>query len=219
LVIAHGMIAKIASSLSSTLQLSAFQAAVSSASDAGLLRAWLAGDGLPDGIALDLDLRWRVLVRLAVLGEVDRAELQAALDAEPTAVSRVEHSRAMASLPDAEAKAWAWQRFTGEVDVPNYELEAAGLGMWRHGQEELTAEYVHRFFADLPGTVEKRSGWLLADAAQAFFPMTALADETLAKAQALIDDETLDLSLRRRLVDDADELAHRLAIRRAHPAS
>jgi aminopeptidase N len=91
--------------------------------------------------------------------------------------------------------------------------------MWRHGQEELTAEYVHRFFADLPGTVEKRSGWLLADAAQAFFPMTALADETLAKAQALIDDETLDLSLRRRLVDDADELAHRLAIRRAHPAS
>jgi len=213
-------VAKVGSAAAgSTLQLSAFQAAVSSASDAGLLRAWLAGDGLPDGIALDLDLRWRVLVRLAVLGEVDRAELQAALDAEPTAVSRVEHSRAMASLPDAEAKAWAWQRFTGEVDVPNYELEAAGLGMWRHGQEELTAEYVHRFFADLPGTVEKRSGWLLADAAQAFFPMTALADETLAKAQALIDDETLDLSLRRRLVDDADELAHRLAIRRAHPAS
>ena len=88
---------------------------------------WRAGD-LPDGIELDLDLRWRVLVRLAVLGEIDRAELQAALAAEPTAASRVEHSRAMASLPDAEAKAWAWQRFTGEVDVPNYELEAAGLG-------------------------------------------------------------------------------------------
>ena len=91
----------------STLQLSAFQAAVSSAQDPGELRGWLTGNGLPDGIALDLDLRWRVLVRLAVLGEIDRAGLQAALDAEPTAVSRVEHSRAMASLPDAEAKAWA----------------------------------------------------------------------------------------------------------------
>jgi aminopeptidase N len=203
----------------STLQLSAFQAAVSSAQDAGLLRSWLGGAGLPDGIELDLDLRWRVLVRLAVLGEVDRAELQAALDAEPTAVSRVEHSRAMASLPDAEAKAWAWQRFVGEVDVPNYELEAAGLGMWRHGQEELTDAYVDRYFAELPGTVEKRSGWLLADAAEAFFPMTALSEETLARARTLSDDETLDLSLRRRLVDDADELAHRLAIRRAYPAS
>jgi aminopeptidase N len=203
----------------STLQLSAFQAAVSSAQDPGELRGWLTGNGLPDGIALDLDLRWRVLVRLAVLGEIDRAGLQAALDAEPTAVSRVEHSRAMASLPDAEAKAWAWQRFTGEVDVPNYELEAAGLGMWRHGQTELTAAYVDRFFADLPGTVEKRSGWLLADAAESFFPMTSLSDETLARARALSDDETLDLSLRRRLVDDADELAHRLAIRRAYRAS
>jgi aminopeptidase N len=203
----------------STLQLSAFQAAASSAQDAGELRAWLAGRDLPDGIELDQDLRWRVLVRLAVLGEIDRDELQAALDAEPTAVSRVEHSRAMASLPDAEAKAWAWRRFTGEVDVPNYELEAAGLGMWRHGQEELTAEYVDRFFADLPGTVDKRSGWLLADAAQAFFPMTALSEETHARARALSEDETLDLSLRRRLVDDADELAHRLAIARAYPAS
>ncbi|HEV7876439.1 MAG TPA: aminopeptidase N [Nocardioides sp.] len=203
----------------STLQLSAFQAAASSAQDPAELRGWLAGDGLPEGIELDLDLRWRVLVRLGVLGEIDRDELQAALDAEPTARSRVEHSRAMASLPDAEAKAWAWQRFTGEADVANYELEAAGLGMWRHGQEELTAPYVDRYFADLPGTVEKRSGWLLADAAAAFFPMTALSEETLAKAQALLDDDTLDLSLRRRLVDDADELAHRLAIRRAYPAS
>jgi len=203
----------------STLQLSAFQAAASSAPDAGGLRAWLGGEGLPEGIELDLDLRWRVLVRLAVLGETDRDELQAALDAEPTARSRVEHARAVASLPDADAKAWAWQRFTGEVDVPNYELEAAGLGMWRPGQEELTAEYVDRYFDELPGTVEKRSGWLLADAAEAFFPMTALAEETLAKAQALIDDEVIDLSLRRRLVDDADELAHRLAIRRAFPSS
>ena len=99
--------------------------------DPGLLRAWLAAATCPPGIELDLDLRWRVLVRLATLGAIDRAELRRALDAEPTARSRVEHTRAMASLPDAEAKAWAWQRFTGEVDVPNYELEAAGLGMWR----------------------------------------------------------------------------------------
>ena len=48
--------------------------------------------------------------------------------------------------------------------------------------------------------------------------MTSLS-ETLARARALSEDETLDLSLRRRLVDDADELAHRLAIRQAYRAS
>ena len=101
--------------------------------------AWLAGRVLPDGIER------RPRPALADPGPARRARRdrprpssQAALEAEPTARSRVEHSRAMASLPDAEAKAWAWARFTGEVDVPNYELEAAGLGMWRTGQEHLT---------------------------------------------------------------------------------
>ncbi len=213
-------IAKVGSApAGSTLQLSAFQAAVSSATDSGELRSWLAGRVLPEGIELDLDLRWRVLVQLAVLGEADRTELQAALDAEPTARSRVEHARAMASLPDAEAKAWAWQRFTGEVDVPNYELEATGLGMWRGGQEHLTEAYVDRYFADLPDTVSSRSGWVLADAAGWFFPTTSLTDETVAKSQALISRPGLDLSIQRRLVDLADELERRLAIRRAYPSS
>ena len=200
----------------STLQLSAFQAAASSASDPDALRCWLAGGDLPDGLDLDLDLRWRVLVRLATLGEVDRPGLDAALASEPTARSRVEHARAMASLPDAEAKAWAWQRFTGEVDVPNYELEATGLGMWRVGHEALTEEYAERYFAELPDTVGVRSGWLLADAAEAFFPMTSLTDRTLARARALIDLEGLDPSLRRQVVDRTDELARRIAVRRAY---
>ena len=203
----------------STLQLSAFQAAVSTSADSGQLRSWLEGRVLPGGIDLDLDLRWRILVQLAVLGETDRDELRSALDAEPTARSRVEHTRAVASLPDAEAKAWAWERFTGEVDVPNYELEAAGTGMWRSGQEHLTEAYVDRYFADLPGTVDKRSGWVMAEAAAWFFPATSLTGETLARAHALIDLEGLDLPIRRRVVDLADELAHRLAIREAYPVS
>jgi len=212
-------VAKVADAAAgSTLQLSAFQVAISSATDPGLLRSWLAGRVLPDGIEVDLDLRWRILVQLAVLGETDRAELEEALEAEPTARSRVEHSRAMASLPDAEAKAWAWARLTGEVDVPNYELEAAGLGMWRTGQEHLTAEYVDRYFVDVPRTVEVRSGWVLADAAQDFFPTTSVTEETLAKARALIELEGLDKSIQRRVVDLTDELQRRLAIRQAYPA-
>ena len=41
----------------------------------------------------------------------------------------------------------------------------------------------------------------------------------LILATALAGEEGLDLSIRRRLVDLADELAHRLAVRRAFPAS
>ncbi|WP_205472336.1 aminopeptidase N [Nocardioides sp. SYSU D00038] len=199
----------------SDVQLSALRAAVRSATDPEELRTWL--EVLPAGVEADLDLRWRLLVRLAALGATDRAELQAELDREPTSAAVVRHTSAVASLPDAEAKAYAWDRFTGKVDVPNYELEAAGHGMWRGGQEHLLAEYVDRYFVDLPATVSVRSGWTLADAAAQFFPVTSLDPATLERARALAADPALDLSLRRRLSDAADDLACRLAVLEAFP--
>ncbi|HEU5036163.1 MAG TPA: aminopeptidase N [Nocardioides sp.] len=198
-------------------QLAAFRAAISSSESPEELRGWLAAT--PAGVDLDLDLRWRLLVRLATLGATTREELQAALDAEPTGQSRVEHTRAMASLPDAEAKEWAWDRFTGKVDVPNYELEAAGLGMWRGGQEELTAPYVDRYFTDLPATVAVRSGWVLGDTTEFFFPRTSVTRETLERARAFAADESLDLTVRRRLADRADGLARMLAVKERYPHS
>ena len=86
------------------------------------------------------------------------------------------------------------------------------------GQEELTAPYVDRYFADLPGTEKASSGWVLADAAEAFFPATSMSEETLAKALALAEDPDLDGPLRRRLVDAADALRRQLAVKAAFPA-
>jgi aminopeptidase N len=62
-----------------------------------------------------------------------------------------------------------------------------------------------------------RSGWVLADAAEWFFPVIARTPETLARAEALIADETLDPSIRRRLVDEADQVSRMLAVQRAYP--
>ena len=198
----------------STAQLAAFQNAIGSSTSAEELRGWLAADGLPESLHMDLELRWRILVHLASMGQITRAELAEALAAEPTAISRVEHARAMASLPDEEAKAWAWSRFLGEVDVPNYELKATGLGMWRHGQGFVTDAYVDRFFEELPGTLALRSGWLVADAAEHFFPHTSLREETVAQALAFAADPTIKAVLRRPVADAADVLARNLAVLR-----
>jgi aminopeptidase N len=199
----------------STVQLASFQSTISSATDATELRAWLDGADVPAGAAVDLDLRWRILIRLATMGEIDRSELQTHLDAEPTARSRVEHACAVASLPDAEAKAWAWARFLGDEVVPNYEVEASGIGMWRVGHEHLTERYVDRYFDELPGREKVFSGWLLARVAEWYFPTTSLRDETLAKAHALTSRDDLDRSLRRRVIDETDDLRRRIAVRRA----
>ena len=59
------------------------------------------------------------------------------------------------------------------------------------------------------------SGWLLAEVAEWYFPTTSLRDETLAKAHALTSRDDLDPSLRRRVIDETDDLRRRIAVRRA----
>ncbi len=201
----------------SEAQLSAFRAAVHTAADPALLRGWLAAT--PDGIAPDADLRWRLLTRLAALGAAERGELDAARDAEPTVTSRVHHARAVASMPTEEAKAFAWERFTGAVGASNYEVEAAGLGMWRGGQQELTADYVKRYVADLPGTSAVRSGWVLALTAESFFPASHVDHETLGLVRGLLDPGVLEPAVGRRVADAVDDLERALALRAAYPVS
>ncbi len=197
----------------SGVQLAAMRAAIASCADPGQLNRWVQNEDLVPGVVVDLDLRWKILVRLAGLGAVDRTELQRWLDQETTAQAKVDHARCLASLPDEEAKAYAWARFDGSVDTSNYEVEAAGLGMWLPGQEELTAPYVDRYFAEVPGLVKVHSGWLLADAARVFFPRLSLKQATVDAAERVLADASLDLSLRRALVDEADDLSRYLRVR------
>ncbi|MDF9718089.1 aminopeptidase N [Nocardioides sp. ChNu-153] len=194
----------------STVQLAAFGAVVAATADEALLRSWLAGADLPPGVELDEALRWRVLVRLAVRGATDADALDAALADAPSAVARTEHARARASLPTTAAKEWAWARFTGEARVANYEVEAAGLGLWQRGQEHLTEPYVERYLTGLPAAAEVFSGWLLGDVAEAFFPLTARRTDVLERVRRLAAQEELPGAVRRRVGDMADELARRI---------
>ena len=190
----------------SGLQLAAARVVVATAAEPASLRDWLDGRGLPDGVDLDADLAWRVLVRLATLGGVDRPELEHRFEADPTSQTRLGLVQALVALPDAEAKEYGWSFFTGRTDASNYEIGAAGAGMWRRGQEHLTAPYVGRYFAEVAGTAEVRSGWMLAEAAAHFYPRLALAATTLRAAAGVLAGDGLDPRLRRTLADQTDDL-------------
>ena len=86
------------------------------------------GPDLPEGVPLDLDLRWRVA------GPARRRSARptspswtASSRPSPPAAARVHHTRARASLPTRRRRRGPGRCFTGEIDLPNYELEAAGL--------------------------------------------------------------------------------------------
>ncbi|MBW8751897.1 MAG: ERAP1-like C-terminal domain-containing protein [Propionibacteriales bacterium] len=199
----------------SDVQLAAVQAAVSTAVAAEPLRAMLGGD-LPPGVELDSGLRWRIFKRLASLGATDLDELDKTLADDNDAKTELAHAWCRARLPEADAKAWAWQRFTGEAPASNYEIEAAGTGMWQAGREDLLTPYVEEYFTVLPTTPAVRAGWSLASAAQFYFPITVTTPDTLSRTDALIADADLNPSLRRVLVDAGDELRCRLDCRRRY---
>jgi len=190
----------------SGLQLAAARLVVATAADPTPLRGWLDGHGLPDGVDLDIDLGWRVLVRLATLDGIDRTELERRFEDDPTSQARLGLVQALVALPDAEAKEYGWSFFTGRTEASNYEVGAAGAGMWRRGQESLTAPYVTRYFQQVAGTSELRSGWMLAEAAAHFYPRLALDPATLEAAERVLAEDGLDAGLRRTLTDETDDL-------------
>jgi aminopeptidase N len=199
----------------SDLQLAAAQAAVSTAVDPAPLRALLAGD-LVSGLEVDSGLRWRVLKRLTSLGDTDLDELDKALSEENDAKTELAHAWCRARLPLPETKAWAWQRFTGEANASNYEIEATGMGMWQSGQDDLLAQYAERYFEDLPATTAVRTGWVVGTAARCFYPMSLNSPDVLARTDETLTDPGLDARLRRELVDAGDELRSRLECRRRY---
>ncbi|WP_246003974.1 aminopeptidase N [Nocardioides marmoriginsengisoli] len=202
----------------SDLQLAAYQAATGTATSTDWLRALLAGTETP-GLEVDAGMRWRVLKRLASLGATDLDELDRELARENDAKTQIAHAWSHARLPDPDAKAWAWQRFTGEAAASNYEIEAIGTGFWASGQDELLMPYVDRYLAEVKGTTAVRSGWGLADGALFFYPITMAGPDLLAGTEQLIGDPELNLSIRRVLVDAGDEVRSRLRTRERYGAS
>ncbi|MBM0207131.1 aminopeptidase N [Micromonospora sp. STR1s_5] len=181
--------------------------------DVALLRGWLTGSMVPNGLAVDAELRWAILGRLAVLGEVTDDEIDAELRRDPGDKGEQKAVRVRACRPDPAAKERAFDLVVTEQGQPSPSAAAAGSGLWQPEHAELTAPYVARFFAELPRSTG-RSSDVLAMIARAAYPVYAVSEDTLATAQAALACEMHPL-LRRALADETDDLARALRARQA----
>jgi aminopeptidase N len=74
-----------------------------------LLAGLLDGSEAIEGLAVDTELRWRLLQRLAAMGRAGDAEIDAELTRDRTNAGQRHAAACRASVPDAEHKAAAWQ--------------------------------------------------------------------------------------------------------------
>ncbi|RLL66323.1 aminopeptidase N [Streptomyces sp. Z26] len=196
------------------VRLTAVRVFVDSATSPEELLAWRAAGAVPGGPVLDPELLWRVLHRLSVLGAVGEAEIAAALAADPSATGQEGAARCRAALPEAAAKAAAWEALFGESDtLSNYLFTAVARGFWQPEQRELLAGYAARYF-DAAVEVAARRGPAIGEAAGRWaFPVSLADEEVLRRGVECLESGRPTAALRRQLADQLDDVRRALVVR------
>ncbi|HEY8987185.1 MAG TPA: aminopeptidase N [Streptomyces sp.] len=177
------------------------------------IAAWLADETVPGGPELDPDLRWRILARLAVLGETEEAVIAAELERDPSATGQEGAARCRAALPSLDAKERAWGAMFGSDGLSNYLLTATAQGFWQPEQAELLRPFVARYYADAVPVAERRGPAIAAAIGKWAFPAYAVDTENLRLGEACLAEAGPTPALRRKLADQLDDLGRVLKAR------
>ena len=191
----------------------AFIGAARSADELRLLRDWLSGRNVPPGLTVDTELRWEVLQALAAAGQVDAAEIDAALAADSTAAGQRAAATARALIPTPEAKAEAWQLLTGAQAPPNWQHRAVLQGFWHANQLEVTAPYVDAFHQVAADVFVRRVGELGREFLTLGYPAVHVSPDTVAASDAWLADPQHPAQARRLVAEGRDAVVRALAAR------
>ncbi len=176
-----------------------------------VLGAWLAGKDRPDGLAIDAELRARILFTLAARGLARREDIDALPLLDPV-TGEVNRATCLAMQPDLAAKeaAWAVAISSGE---PARTAQACAAGIWVPGQEELMTGYRDRYFTEVLTALVTRNLRPKSQLSRQLFPVTLISEPTIEAANAA---EQPDRVLRLAVAEQATIMRRRLAARRQH---
>ncbi|MEU3504405.1 aminopeptidase N [Streptomyces hundungensis] len=194
------------------LRLTAVRHFIDAAAQPGTLRGWLEEGHVPGGPALDPELRWRVLTRLAVLGATTEAEIADHLADDPSATGEEGAARCRAALPTPTAKEAAWSAMFQSDTLSNYLFTATAQGFWQPEQIDLLQPYVARYYQDA-GPLADRRGPAIAEAVGRYAFPTPVDPDALRLGETFLARTDLLPALRRKLIDQVDDLRRALNVR------
>ncbi len=134
-----------------------------------------------EGLDIDTDLGWELLIALAAGGRADDAVIDAELAADNTATGQQSAAHARAAIPTAEGKAAAWSSVVDSDKLPNTIVRSTGLGFQRAADTEVLRPFVERYFASIVDIWDSRSYKIAEYLVTGMYP-GALADQELADA-------------------------------------
>ncbi|MGW4542962.1 aminopeptidase N [Streptomyces chartreusis] len=175
----------------------AFAAAARTPEQLDLLDALLDGSQTIVGLAVDTELRWAFVQRLAAVGRFDEAEIAGEYERDRTAAGERHAATARAGRPTAEAKAEAWASVVESDKLPNAVQEAVIGGFVQTDQRELLAAYTDKYFEVVKGVWDSRSHEIAQQIAVGLYPALQISEETLRKTDDWLSSAQPNAALRR----------------------
>ncbi|WP_369169414.1 aminopeptidase N [Streptomyces sp. R28] len=175
----------------------AFAATARTPEQLDLLEALLDGSQSIEGLAVDTELRWAFVERLAAVGRFDETEIAGEYERDRTAAGERHAATARAARPTAEAKAEAWSSVIDSDKLPNALQEAVIVGFVQTDQRELLASYTDRFFEVVKDIWDARSHEIAQQIATGLYPSLQVSEETLRKTDTWLAETDPNAALRR----------------------
>jgi aminopeptidase N len=175
----------------------AFAATARTPEQLDLLEALLDGSQTVEGLAVDTELRWAFVQRLAAVGRFDESEIAGEHERDKTAAGERHAATARASRPTEEAKAEAWASVVESDKLPNALQQAVISGFVQTDQRELLAPYTDKFFEVVKDIWSARSHELAQQVAIGLYPAVQVSQETLDKTDAWLSSAEPNAALRR----------------------
>ena len=197
----------------------AFAATARTPEQLDVLDALLDGSQTIEGLAVDTELRWAFVQRLAAVGRFDEAEIAGEYERDRTAAGERHATTARAARPTAEAKAEAWASVVDSDKLPNAVQEAVIGGFVQTDQREVLAPYAERYFEVVKDIWDSRSHEMAQQIAVGLYPTVQVSQETLDRTDDWLTSAEPTAALRRLVSESRAGVERALRAQRADAAA
>jgi aminopeptidase N len=189
--------------------------AEAASTDGQLIRvaALLDGPTVLEGLTVDTELRWTLLLALVVAGKANAARIDAELARDDTAAGQRYALQARAARPTAEAKAEAWASVVDGDTLANRTAASVIAGFQAvpaDKREQLLKPYVAKYFASVEAAWDSRTHEIAAQIATGLYPALVIDQATLDATDTWLADRRPVPALRRLVVENADAVVRSL---------
>ncbi|MEU9488442.1 aminopeptidase N [Streptomyces decoyicus] len=197
----------------------AFAASARTDEQLDLLQGLLDGTEEVSGLAVDTELRWSLVHRLAATGRADEKTIAAELDRDKTSAGERYAASARAARPTAEAKDGAWASVVESDQLPNSLQESVIGGFVQTDQRELLAPYTAKYFAAVKDIWNSRSHEMAQQIAVGLYPALQVSQETLDATDAWLASAEPSAALRRLMTESRAGIERALKAQKADAAA